>query len=342
MAAWAFVLDGYDVSDALGQRVLERRNGPSEASFELSHDQPAAKVLLDTLTSNSDPWLRCYRDRVLRFHGPLSALSEQGNETQSGMVATFRGPFAGLQTSSGGDGGEFVGIRTEYVTTDAGQIAWGLIERPLEGLLPAYIGKGTIQATVKRDRTYERGAGVGEAIIALTTVEGGFDFWVEPIEPNIDAQRGLFHVYAQQGVDRPNVVFEYGSATIGNVTAYRRSVVTPIRKVTAYGANGMKATAAGGGGGPPTQVISVPDVSVQATLQAIANGALRPRYTFVTEFDPDPAVAPQPWVNYFLGDTVRYRAKHGAYIEQRSVRIDSIEVQIDDNGNESAHKLTFA
>jgi hypothetical protein len=78
------------------------------------------------------------------------------------------------------------------------------------------------------------------------------------------------------------------------------------------------------------------DVSEQATLDDKAQALLRPDPIKVVAFTPDPTLAPLPWDDYWLGDTVSFFGRRGAFVEDVTARINKITVVIDDEGNEAA------
>jgi len=107
-----------------------------------------------------------------------------------------------------------------YTSTDAGTIAWGLINTT-QGLTGGNLGltQGTIQATQNRDRTYldEK---IGEKIIQLTEVNNGFDFLITPsIKINT---LGVFNVYSKRGSTITDMDLEYGDKLRNNIQAWRR------------------------------------------------------------------------------------------------------------------------
>jgi hypothetical protein len=205
---------------------------------------------------------------------------------------------------------------------------------------------GTIEPTVTRDRTYEHKQVAG-AIVDLTNVQGGFDFEVVPVDSG--ATIGQFNVYAHQGIDRSNgpeaVVFEFGPGTIGNVQKVSRQTQTPLNRVRMLGANGLVSEKSDPVSeakyGTLMDVLQATDVSEQATLDAQAQAALRPDPIRVIGFTPDPEIAPKPWDDYWLGDTVRFRADLGSLQLDIAVRVNGIQLQIDSDGNVASVTLTI-
>ena len=161
-----------------------------------------------------------------------------------------------------------------------------------------------------------------------------------PYAPGIT--QGQFTVYAAQGSARPGAKFEYGQGTIANCAALHRQTVPPVNSVTIIGANGLTSTKvdtaskAKYGFFPVQQQFT--DVAEQATIDDKANALLRPNPVKTLDFTPDPRLAPAPWDDYWIGDTVYFYANRGALVEGPApVRVNQITVAIDpDTGLEAA------
>jgi hypothetical protein len=337
VSAWSFLL-----ADRLGSAVAElatgagrsltfARNAYPEATVTISHDDAAASVFFDAL-SNGIPTLRAYRDGVLRFHGELAPFSET-LEDAAQLSLLFRGPFARV-IGYGQSRGLF--ISRSFAATDAGQIAKSLIDNTFAAGVAT---TGTIEATKVRDRTYQF-ANVGEAVTNLTRVLDGFDFEVTPIE-YASGKIGQFNVYASQGADLSDtVLFQYGQGTLANVRSVSRQIEPPINYARVLGTNGRLAIKSDAVSiakyGYWTVQESFSDVSEQTTLDDKAQALLRPDPIKIVAFSPDPTLAPLPWDDYWLGDTVSFFGRRGAFAEDVTARINKITVVIDDEGNEAA------
>jgi hypothetical protein len=339
MPSWAFLLANQsgnavaELATGAGRSLTFTRNAYPEATVTISHDDDAASKFFDTL-SNGIPTLRAYRDGVLRFHGELAPFTEALEETAT-ISLVFRGPFARL-IGYGQSRGRFTAASRIFTATDAGQIAKTLID---EATGSGVATTGTIGASKTRDRTYQY-ANVGEAIVNLTRVLDGFDFEVTPIEYT-SGNIGQFNVYASQGSDRSStVLFQYGPETVANVREVTRQTEPPINYARVIGTNGRFAVKSDAASiakyGYWTVQESLSDVAEQATLDDKAQALLRPDPIKVVAFTPDPTLAPLPWDDYWLGDTVSFFGRRGAFVEDVTARINKITVVIDDEGNEAA------
>jgi hypothetical protein len=337
MAAWSFLLaDQFghgvaELSTGAGRTLTFSRNAYPEATVTISHDDDVATVFFNALR-NGTPTLRAYRDGVLRFHGELAPFSET-LEDAAQLSLLFRGPFARV-IGYGQSRGLF--INRSFTATDAGQIAKGLIDNTFASGVAT---TGTIEATKVRDRTYQF-ANVGEAVTNLTRVLDGFDFEVTPIE-YASGKIGQFNVYASQGADLSGTVrFQYGPGTLANVRSVSRQIEPPINYARVLGTNGrlgIKNDAVSiAKYGYWTVQESMSDVAEQTTLDDKAQALLRPDPIKIVAFSPDPTLAPLPWDDYWLGDTVSFFGRRGAFVEDVTARINKITVVIDDEGNEAA------
>lgn len=250
--------------------------------------------------------------------------------TLSTAQMQFRDPYALLERRD-------TPAEVVFTGQDAGHILWSLIDttQTTEGSLG--IALGTIQTTTARDRTYNDKQ-IAEAGNELTSVQGGFDFELAPVDGG--ATVATFNVYAHQGTDKSTgdnaVVFEYGPGTIGNVRRFTRQTTYPVNKVLVIGANGLRSEQSNAASiakyGTHKFIEQAVDVSDQSTLDAKAFALLRPDPIRVVSFTPDPATAPQPWRDFWLGDIVRLRARHGTLNLDMAVRINGITLTIDEDG----------
>lgn len=343
---WRFVL-----CDRLGaaltvlagrdRRLRFQRNRAAEAEFALDLEDPAASLLMGEYQAGL-PRLKAYRDGALRFYGHLGPLVLEGDDGAGLARFTFRDPFDLYETSH-------LEAPREFSQVDAGEIARTLlVERTnadtLAGYPPQGLNVGTIEPTVLRDRSYEQRKAIGEAVRQLAEVDGGFDFFVDPREDLGAPVLGTFEVRASQGEDRPLAQFAYG-VSLTNVLRVVQEVRRPVTAVEVFSQEtGDFARAIGGADvyGRLSAVQAASDgTTVAATLQAGADALLRPSPIEVVSFDPEPNLAPAPWDDYFIGDTVRLVAKRGALDVSLQPRVAGLEIGLDDDGNESEHRLTF-
>lgn len=235
-------------------------------------------------------------------------------------------------------------ISRSFTSTDAGQIAWTLIN---ESQLMTYgsfgITQGTITTSQNRTRLYEF-ANIRDALIQLSEVENGIDFEFTPSK--------VFNVYyPSMGVERTEIELIYP----GNIK--NLSITTDATQLMNY----IVARGQGLGAGQlydirqdtnsqatfglKQTVLDFSDVPDITTLQELADEQLRlykdPLEILQLTLDGNI----EPYVgSYWLGDRVMVTIegyKRYDHIVRRLYRIDEIDISIDDFDNESVElKLT--
>lgn len=225
-----------------------------------------------------------------------------------------------------------------YSNTDAGSIAWGLINESQNETNGDFgITQGNIQTSVNRDRKEYDYDNIRDAIIALSEVENGFDFEITPEK--------VFNVYYPKiGQSKPDVVFTFP----GNIRS--------LSFGRDGGLMGNQIIAVGSGfGDDRTQqivddtvlqsaynlrqrVITRNNVQTEATLLEHANEELRVRKSFldipVVELDGN--IDPQ-FGSYDIGDEVEIDISEQLEIfspVNGKFRIEEIRLTVDSNGQE--------
>lgn len=173
----------------------KKLNYYGSASFEVPVQDPKAESLIA---------LRIYSVWIYR-------VDEEGNETLkwSGEQALRQGKL----DDKGGNWvtiycytwleqfyGRYTSAFRLFTQVDAGEIAWTLIDET-QADSDFGITEGTIETTMPRDREYKN-QNIGEALVNLTNVINGFDLEINDSK--------VLNIYASQGVDRSDLIFEYG------------------------------------------------------------------------------------------------------------------------------------
>lgn len=328
-----------ELTGAAGRALTFKRNVFTEVRGALSHEDPAATILLNALATTGIPTLRCYRNGGLRFNGYLAPFQEDAAE-QSILSFVFRSPFARLIGDNQGTGRfvDFLFPGTTYTAQDAGSIAQSLLIITNSTSGATGLIAGTLQASKNRDRAYgNSNINIGQAITDLTNVLDGFDFEEQYLESG--STLAQLNIYANQGTSRPNARFEYGPETLANIASLQRTTSPPINQTTVVGANNLRAFGTDAGSqatyGVWPALYTASDVSEATTLQDKANALLRPLPVKTLSFTPDALLAPKPWDDFGIGDTVPVYIKRGALVQDVSVRVNGFTVVIDENGNEA-------
>ena len=236
-----------------------------------------------------------------------------------------------------------------YTSTDAGTIAWGLINTT-QGLSGGNLGitQGTIEATQNRDRAYldEK---IGEKIIQLTEVINGFDF---EITPSIKVNTlGVFNVYSKRGSTLNTFRLEYGEGLKNNIQSWSRkrtlsdmfnSVIVEGEglgdaRLTSTETDAALITAIGLLEGR----IQEKSISEQTTLDTRADEFIRVRKTEQPLYDITVNDAYDDFGKYDVGDIVPVRIKYGYVAINTTMRIYGIDVRVSDAGEEVI-KLTVS
>jgi hypothetical protein len=236
-----------------------------------------------------------------------------------------------------------------YTSTDAGQIAWGLIDTT-QGLSGGDLGitEGTIEATQNRNRAYldEK---IGEKIIQLTEVINGFDFLITPSIKNNTL--GVFNVSAKIGTTLNTFRLEYGEGLKNNIQSWSRKRTlsdmynSVVVEGEGYGDIALKSTQTDSSMitavGLLEGRVQEKSVNQQTTLDTKAQEFIRVRKTEQPLYDITVNNAYDDFGKYDVGDIVPVRIKYGYIDMNTTMRIYGIDVRISDAGEEVI-KLTIS
>jgi hypothetical protein len=357
-----------EIANVQGRKLTQQLNLPTSAEVVLNMDDDEyLEAVVERL-----PRLKVYRSsteteilenpavtRRLVFYGSL--LFEGIREDAKSGLATlqFQDPSWVLKY-------RFISVDQTFTAVDQGTILWQEISVMNGTLTPFYetwIRQGGTTTGRLRDRTYARGKNVAELFDEMTKVDGGPDWYIDPVDGYLTDTRvmGNLNVANQRGVTRPNAQFIYGApltdgepaglpSNVENMVRTRAQVITnPINVggvidpsigiMITYGA----INSASAYGGFQSWTVT-PEVSLIQTLIDKSNGELAERQ------DPRPIIgiegptpeAPQPFIDYTLGDTVYATCRRGGMqFSQQTVRVHGIDIAVDQNG-EPQTSLTLA
>ena len=342
-----------EVDEAVTRKFTRTRNIPATAEITVRLEEDLAEYL----TPNARPRLKVYRSataaelqanssagRQLLFYGLMPSTSCD-DDTNTGLTtATFFDPRVRLTQA-------YTYVPVQYGAIYQGNILWDMVRtwqlRP-GGI--SYLVQGATDFSRTRDRNYDQGKELASLIDEMTKVEGGPDVDVNPIDSSGATVMGGFNTYAIQGSDRPNASFIAGPDLPANCQV-KRSYGKTVTFATAQG------TAADGTAARqsyPVSVLSghgllesyetVSDASVAATLLARATGEV------VQNQEPQQIIsisniitreAPAPFIDYFLGDTVRVTARRGKLnLDRAPVRVEAFTIDVGDDGAANVTSLT--
>jgi hypothetical protein len=200
-------------------------------------------------------------------------------------------------------------------------------------------GTDTSTAEFTLSRTYQRFSNIGQEIIALSEIESGPDFTIDPLTREMD-------ILDTRMTDETNAVFGYNFGP-NNVSSVKRTTDSDAmaNRVIAQGKflNAVTDdTAAQDLYQLFTRVDSLSDVSDEEVLGAWVNAevVLNRHPRVLITFTPSPVINaedryPNIFIDYQLGDKVYLTAKYGnIQITEQAIRVFGIGIGIDENGTE--------
>jgi hypothetical protein len=314
--------------EAYGLKLTRAINGAAKLEFSAATDDPKARELLIGKRA-----VKLYRDGVLRFYGVLGEPFIDGPDAVSCVAYD---PFFFLKAAHVGSPSL---APWTYTGWDAGAIAWELVN----GLgYETHLRQGNVAASVNRDRTYEAGKSIAEAITQLAEVEGGFYFRVDPVDGE-GATFGTFNVlYPDAGVTRERVRFEYGDGTLGNISGEGLEVerfmpVNAVNEGDPVPVAVAEDSASESEYGTCPEWLTLSDVVNTATLQEHADEELSPEPPVALRFNAVEG-GPVLWDDFDIGDTVYVRVDNGRTLVTGPVRVNQVTVEVDDDTG--AERLT--
>jgi hypothetical protein len=325
----------------IGAELQVARSEPSTLELTLSGDDDRAYRILQQATITR-PLCYAYRDGFLEFAGYLSAVKESGDEGLE-MRVTFSDALATLQHRL--TDYDYESYNEDAVALIAGTPTLGtslVAQANAVGATGLEVGNLTSGITIEtfttsRDVVYDK---VRE-IIGQTN---GPDVRVRPQAGS--ATFGILDVGTLYKGTSIAAYFGYGGTTIGNLTAFEWEITPPQTRVICIGNDVEGAskittavTVAEAKLGIWQGVISNNDLYLPDDCVDAANAAVRTDWTATISFTPDPALAPRPLRDYEVGDLISVRASRGSLLYNGTPRIRAIQISIDENGTETAHRV---
>jgi hypothetical protein len=393
----------WELTDLTGRRLafIKQRDPGAFVQVDLNGHR-AAQCTIDTedraaaevypLARRLRVWLETYETRPI-FYGPITSpqfVGKSGKITVNALGPTHQLEAAFIPFPSSwvpdDDGAVWTLI---YTDTDQSEIMAQLFEYGdfrsgqvlSQGPLPTINGaslwpshgivRGTLPASVKRDRTYEPGKQMWQAITELGNVIGGPDFDFEPLY-NLQGKTAQLNTYPQgQGKDRSkDVRFEFNTGRNNcddfTWTPDGPSTVTQATEVgqASFGGEPPHYTAvqddAGKVFGKWESFQGRPDVNQSFTIEEHASGVIA-AYAFppdIIEVTPNlkgnpeglsvpPSAHPDPDSlapadGYWIGDQVSALAKKGYFRFENKARVVSIKLTEADAAGNIQEKVTLA
>jgi hypothetical protein len=353
-----------ELTEAKSRRLTVQLAGPATAEFVIDgrSAQCASIVELaqDLVVYRWDPVDGFYQ---CLFRGPFSRSQDTLSETTHTVnfaAADYRAFLARPPVI----GKTYAAVDQAKIVQDIVMNAWaatiggagtdpGIVWHGVRN--PDGTDAGTDLTGVVRDRTYLGSENEATVIDDLSNVINGFEWGVEPVEPNGQPVGGNNQVaqvnlyWPKRGVAMPFVA-EYGVT----VASLSRSINS-----TDF-ANWVRLDGTPTGDGPtkaalystatgdaltnpqlhpeglwPT-LLSNPDVTVKTTLDQQAAGELAQRSTLTPAYTLQlvPGAWTHPAVSCWLGDTITLRIRSGRLNVNTTVRVLGLTFDIDDSGQE--------
>jgi hypothetical protein len=329
MGTWAWVIaatDGTHLGDLIGakSRTLSFPiNAPATAKWTSRGDDPGALLTIELATD-----LMAYRNSQLMFRGRVGATGDDidaNTHKVDWSAVSYRGMLARREiwpTSTK----TFTGV-------DQATIAWTLIN-DTQALPDGDLGitNGSSATGTTRDRTYEAGKPIGEALDELSQVIGGFDW---DISPALE-----FQLWPAP---------DYRGATLGwaavfgdTISRVKRAVDPATFATDLYGTAGdgttpiTRSATSRGPAGRWESTVSWSDVTVQGTLVEHTEASLAEAENLAPSYQL--TVAPGTWTpaDAWLGDTVRFVCRKGRLNVDTTGRIVQVDITVSDDGDEQA------
>lgn len=217
--------------------------------------------------------------------------------------------------------------------------------------IPYYITPGTNLDTItKRTKTFEKGTTIMSAINSLIEIEAGCDIVVDPLTRELNVVPWNYK-YNKQIEEGRNPIFKYKSDD-SNVNAFSinrdASEMVNHLLVESTGPSGFS-------GDKPSQIkygifeehITLTGLSVTNLLAAYGEAEIlikkqpRIKYTITPFVYKDGGSTPDPIFDYNTGEMCKIVAKRPPRIniDNTSVKVQSINIKIDDEGNEIVESL---
>lgn len=340
-------------------------NAPSEVNLTIAHNSQEANAIY-TLLQTTMPCLRVSRNGSGVFFGVMtsceSALDDDGvmNVSFTDWVGTWANCYRNEMSSAWINSAIYVAVEAIDSPTDVyylGSNGAGTGTTMSSRLITMTGIPGTINIvsnTLNIPPSATLFGNWGKSISLLDHIQElaaatdyGFE-WYCDVDPSTGQCRmNLDNVSV--GTNKSSTVRfgfgnDLGKATLSNCTAVQTSFLPPVNyvyieenddgrasqvlnstSVTNYGEWGIQ------GNPQPTKTKAV----------SYSNGLLRPNPRQQVVLTANATLAPQPWTDYYLGDTVGVRVQRDALSIDSNYRVNQISITLDDNMIDTAHQISF-
>lgn len=366
-AEWSFAIGPpgsvvRELNAGSSRRVTFNLSEAHEASVTIDGFDPAAREIVELSTdlyvfrrrATGQPRELLYRGRIGKT---ADACSADGHEVTVPSIS-YKGVLkrrllmTGFSSANsaytvGDSSGTGRGQRWNQV--DQMQIAWELVDG-IQQLANGDLGivNGIGQSSGKlRDRTFQMGDSIAEQLDSLSDVIDGFDWDITPTYTNGASGLRLDRWYRERGIVRNEVLAYLQSGS--NLLSVQRQVDSSdfANAIRSKGRAPESSGSVQGVEPAPVERYATPgpegrwdklfdeDSTTAAGLAERADwrvadaSLIRPSYT--VELKPGVWRGPD---HFWLGDTVKLVVQSGRLNVQTDVRVQTIDIAIDDNGDE--------
>lgn len=275
--------------------------------------------------------LRAWRNGVNRFNGEFTEVRETADSWE--LVA--KDPFFNMSWRQ-------VRATVTYTATDAGTIAWNLINTQ-NGYIDSHLRQGARDPSVNRTMKFVPGDRISEKIQYLSQFTDGFSFTIDAVDGGPSTWAEIV-VHYPIGLLKPKARFEFGNGTVENCDDYLRESLPLVNRANVVGKSplvmGIAESAAshalhGLWEGDRGQVLT-DDPTI---LDGIAAGQIQtgPRYSITMVAGPE---APQLFTDFDVGNTVPVVIRRTGRTITGNKRVKEATVLLDPNsGVESLESL---
>ena len=357
MANWGYTLEDKNetvlpyLDSFQGMTLTMPLNGAASMTGTISHNSADMTALYSQIATGA-VFIRAARDGVTRFWGVLNDL--QVSLDDSGTASLGFVDVAGLHstvmnyTASGNHWTPWYKKNPTWTAAIDSLLSKG---SPLVSLTRSGSPSGRVpsndtlanasgHAKLKGNVWKPQSSSVLESLQELAGFADGIEWYVTP--------KATLTVGKTLGSDKSTSVFlQYGPNTLANAQNATISYQPPANNLFFTNSKGViKRTT---GTYNAASVAAYGDYSNTFNFMARRNQSdedraaamLRTKWKQVVDVTIDPASQYQPWVDYFLGDTVSVRVTRDSLNTTTNQRINRITVTTDDQGLETSHQLEF-
>lgn len=336
-------------------------NRPAMCSFTVPSNDPRVNIV----HTDSDPYLatnnrviKGYRKEsgswTIRYAGVVTHLEDYGDGTKNTTSVTSYDPWFLLNSrlvrkNSTPDlpdaGAAYAPGATAGNTLAKNQVDW--TNTLGETGIRTSGGTHTFNTTTSQTVSWDRGRTIGDALVELTDT-ATMDVYLLPVDLTSGKLVDM-SVFAAMGSNKPSAVFGYGTANHAIVSFTRVVDGSQLANKVTWDTGTGGATA----GTLQSDATSVTKyhpyeamtagVTMTATFAdtlAAEELAFRKNPRRMISIKPAPERAPQPWTDYWLGDTIQvYCSNDLRESIAGTQRVYGVSIDIDDNGFERVSEL---